>query len=301
MDDIIDEIIRRAGAGERFAVGLLAHVQGSAPQKAGARLVVLADGTTRGTVGGGCLEMETRRRALLALRTGETTLFELRLDDDFGWDDGLICGGRTTLLVTPRPERMAPAMERVGEERAAGRRALLITILAAPDAALVGEALALPAEGGAAASLRPRHLLGDRHARASQRRARSGRGDQPRLGLRRDDRLAAQGPYHPGGSACPEHRRSGAPGAPARAHWPGHRRGIAAGDRPIHRGAHIRKQLLQPPGSISGGFDPGWVEIIRVAEPAEQARERRGGRLAQPLSLYVSQQGDSHGALGVGR
>lgn len=160
MDAIADEIVRRAGAGERFAVGLLAHVQGSAPQKAGARLVVLPDGTMRGTVGGGCLEMETRRRALLALRTGETTLFDLRLDDDFGWDDGLICGGRTTLLVTPRPERMSEALADVGKERTAGRRALLATVLAAPGRCagapateMAGTSVALPAGGGSASSL----------------------------------------------------------------------------------------------------------------------------------------------------
>ena len=151
MDDIVDEIVRRVGAGERFAVGLLAHVQGSAPQKAGARLVVLPDGTMRGTVGGGCLEMETRRRALIALRTGETTLFELRLDDDFGWDDGLICGGRTTLLVTPEPARMAGALAAAQAEGRAGRRALVATVLAAPDASAVGLSAALPGEGGSAA------------------------------------------------------------------------------------------------------------------------------------------------------
>lgn len=134
MDDsIAREIIARAAAGERFAVGLLAHVQGSAPQKAGARLIVLPDGTMRGTVGGGCLEMETRRRALQALRTGETTLFDLRLDDDFGWDDGLICGGRTTLLVTPRPDRLVPGLAHALAERDAGRRSLLATVLDGPE------------------------------------------------------------------------------------------------------------------------------------------------------------------------
>lgn len=151
MYDVVGEIIRRTATGERFAVGLLAHVQGSAPQKAGARMTVLPDGTMRGTVGGGCLEMETRRRALIALRTGEPDLFDLRLDDDFGWDDGLICGGRTTLLVSPHPERMAAALERAAAEKAAGRRSLLVTVLAAPDADAVGAAVCLPAEGGAMA------------------------------------------------------------------------------------------------------------------------------------------------------
>jgi Xanthine and CO dehydrogenases maturation factor, XdhC/CoxF family len=156
MDDaILEEMVRRARAGEAFAVGLLAHVQGSAPQKAGARLLVLPDGTMRGTVGGGCLEMETRRRALTALRTGEPDLFELRLDDDFGWDDGLICGGRTTLLVSPRPAGMADAAEAALAERAAGRRSLVATVLAAPtgSSGAVGAAVRLPEAGGSAAPL----------------------------------------------------------------------------------------------------------------------------------------------------
>jgi xanthine dehydrogenase accessory factor len=142
------EIAARAAAGERFAVGLLAHVQGSAPQKAGARLIVLPDGTTRGTVGGGCLEMETRRRALLALRSGETTLFDLRLDDDFGWDDGLICGGRTTLLVTPDPARMTAGLRDALRARDAGERGLLATVIDDPDAAWRGHTVLLPEGGG---------------------------------------------------------------------------------------------------------------------------------------------------------
>jgi xanthine dehydrogenase accessory factor len=142
------EIVARGEAGERFAVGLLAHVQGSAPQKPGARLIVLPDGTMRGTVGGGCLEMETRRRALLALRTGETTLFDLRLDDDFGWDDGLICGGYTTLLVTGEPARMIPALRDALAARDTGERGLLATVIDGPDAAQRGHALLLPERGG---------------------------------------------------------------------------------------------------------------------------------------------------------
>lgn len=154
-DSIMDiaiarEIIERSDCSERFAVGLLAHVQGSAPQKAGARLVVLPDGAMSGTVGGGCLEMETRRHALIALRTGEPTLFELRLDDDFGWDDGLICGGRTTLLVSPHPQRMVPALRQALSEREKGHRSVVVTVLAAPDTERMGESIALPGEGGEA-------------------------------------------------------------------------------------------------------------------------------------------------------
>jgi xanthine dehydrogenase accessory factor len=36
------------------------------------------------------------------LRTGEPATFELVLDHDFGWDDGLICGGKVCGLILPR-------------------------------------------------------------------------------------------------------------------------------------------------------------------------------------------------------
>lgn len=131
---LLKEILTRHRAGERLAVGLLAHVQGSAPQKPGARLIVGADGRMSGTVGGGCLEMETRRRVLIALEENAPSLFELRLDDDFGWDDGLICGGFTTLLVSPNPERMATAFEEALAARERGERRTLLTLLDGPDA-----------------------------------------------------------------------------------------------------------------------------------------------------------------------
>jgi xanthine dehydrogenase accessory factor len=61
-----------------------------------------ADGRIEGTLGGGCLEAEIRERARLALLKQEPATFELVLDHDFGWDDGLICGGKVTGVILPR-------------------------------------------------------------------------------------------------------------------------------------------------------------------------------------------------------
>ena len=49
--------------------------------------------------------MEARRFGLEALSTGKTALHEFKLDDDFGWDDGLICGGRVAVLIIPNAEK----------------------------------------------------------------------------------------------------------------------------------------------------------------------------------------------------
>ena len=76
--------------------------RGSTPQKAGAAMLAFSDGTQAGTLGGGCVEAEVKRRALHALAAGEgPAVFSFNLDDDYGWDDGLICGGRMTILAHP--------------------------------------------------------------------------------------------------------------------------------------------------------------------------------------------------------
>ena len=87
--------------GERVALALISGVKGSSPQKVGAKALFFSDGRIHGTLGGGCLEAEIQHRALDALRSGEPATFDLLLDHDFGWDDGLICGGKVFGLILP--------------------------------------------------------------------------------------------------------------------------------------------------------------------------------------------------------
>jgi len=87
--------------GERVALGIISGVKGSSPQKVGAKALFYADGRIHGTLGGGCLEAEVQQRAIQALRTGQPATFDLLLDHDFGWDDGLICGGKVLGLILP--------------------------------------------------------------------------------------------------------------------------------------------------------------------------------------------------------
>src|ERR1043166_7109912 len=97
------ELLREALAeGQPFALGIISRIKGSSPQKQGAKALFFADGRIKGTLGGGCLEAEIQDRARRALRTGEPATFELVLDHDFGWDDGLICGGKVSGLILPR-------------------------------------------------------------------------------------------------------------------------------------------------------------------------------------------------------
>jgi xanthine dehydrogenase accessory factor len=79
----------------------LVETRGSTPQKPGAAMLVFDDGTQAGTLGGGCVEAEVKRQALAIMSEGDASVVRFQLDDDYGWDDGLICGGRMQVLIDP--------------------------------------------------------------------------------------------------------------------------------------------------------------------------------------------------------
>ncbi len=101
MREILTELTEAVGRGRPVAYTALVETRGSTPQKAGAVMLVYEDGSQAGTLGGGCVEAEVKRRALRLLDDGRTELLTFNLDNDYGWDDGLICGGRMTMLVDP--------------------------------------------------------------------------------------------------------------------------------------------------------------------------------------------------------
>ncbi len=101
MREILAELLEAVGCGRNVAYTALVETRGSTPQKAGAAMLVFEDGSQAGTLGGGCVEAEVKRRALQVLDQGQAELLSFKLDSDYGWDDGLICGGRMTMLVDP--------------------------------------------------------------------------------------------------------------------------------------------------------------------------------------------------------
>jgi xanthine dehydrogenase accessory factor len=64
-------------------------------------MLLRSDFSTLGTLGGGCVEAEVRKRAFDLLNTSRSGLLNFVLDHDYGWDDGLICGGSMDVGVMP--------------------------------------------------------------------------------------------------------------------------------------------------------------------------------------------------------
>jgi xanthine dehydrogenase accessory factor len=103
MREVLTDLTRALEQGQDCVYCAVVETRGSTPQKAGAAMLVFADGGQRGTLGGGCVEAEVKQRALRTLTDGGGTaeVLTFNLDDNYGWDDGLICGGRMSILADP--------------------------------------------------------------------------------------------------------------------------------------------------------------------------------------------------------
>jgi xanthine dehydrogenase accessory factor len=107
MARFYEQLVAVLAENRPFALALISGVKGSSPQRVGAKALFFPDGKIVGTLGGGCLEAEVHARAKKALQTGQPATFEMVLDHDFGWDDGLICGGSVTGLILPHAPQAA--------------------------------------------------------------------------------------------------------------------------------------------------------------------------------------------------
>lgn len=84
-------------SGERGALATVVRTSGSTPQQAGARLLLLPDGSTVGTVGGGAIEHVVMEALHAARGSGKPELLERNLARDLG----MCCGGSMQIFIEP--------------------------------------------------------------------------------------------------------------------------------------------------------------------------------------------------------
>ena len=194
--------------GECVALVTVVRAQGSTPQRAGAKMLVWADGRTVGTIGGGCYENDAFWKAREAITSGKPSLVHYELNDDFAQENGLICGGRMDVHIDPllpvaaaahrrgRACRLAP-----GESR--GRRRLPHSRRRRPREVRERRALSRRrgrrrADPGLAPPRRPsaNRLRRRRHARAHARSRRDACACGARSEIPRPDRQPREGRAH---------------------------------------------------------------------------------------------------------
>jgi xanthine dehydrogenase accessory factor len=102
VKEILDDIERWRGAGQRVAVASVVGTEGSSPRDAGATMVVSESGEVAGSVSGGCVEGAVVSTALEVLNgERERGIVTFGYSDDEAFAVGLTCGGTIHVFVEP--------------------------------------------------------------------------------------------------------------------------------------------------------------------------------------------------------
>ncbi|PJC62692.1 MAG: hypothetical protein CO022_03105, partial [Flavobacteriales bacterium CG_4_9_14_0_2_um_filter_32_27] len=95
--NIYNEIEQLRTSGIDAALCTIIHTKGSTPRKVGAKMLVLIDGSIKGTIGGGNLEKEVIKNALIQLKKNEPKLFK----HDLLHQHNMCCGGTVEIFIEP--------------------------------------------------------------------------------------------------------------------------------------------------------------------------------------------------------
>jgi len=99
MYELFPKILAALRSGNPIALAMVVKQRGSLPMAGDAKLLVRADGTIDGTIGGGCLEAEVYAVASRLLREGGASVEEFHLNEVEEGTGGHVCGGTVVVLT----------------------------------------------------------------------------------------------------------------------------------------------------------------------------------------------------------
>jgi xanthine dehydrogenase accessory factor len=73
--------------------------KGSAPREIGTKMLIFKDGTTVGTIGGGCVEADICSKARLMEKGQKPELYTMDMTGREVEEDGMVCGGIIEILL----------------------------------------------------------------------------------------------------------------------------------------------------------------------------------------------------------
>jgi xanthine dehydrogenase accessory factor len=134
MQDIYSEIMKALGRKEKLALATLITRVGSAPRAVGAKYLVKEDGTTLGSIGGGCVEAEVWQEAKEVMMRGKGRVIHFELTSEQLAEGGLICGGNIDIFLEPLKEEYLNVYQEVMRIKQKGGSAILATLISVDDA-----------------------------------------------------------------------------------------------------------------------------------------------------------------------
>jgi xanthine dehydrogenase accessory factor len=99
--DVYEQIVELRNCGRRAALATIIARKGSTPRRDAAKMLVYEDGSTSGTIGGGCTEAEVCRESASVIRSGKARVLRFDLTEDDAEESGLLCGGTMEVYVEP--------------------------------------------------------------------------------------------------------------------------------------------------------------------------------------------------------
>jgi len=150
MQEILEEIISLIERHEDGALASIVSARGSLPMSRRSKMLVLGDGSQRGTVGGGCLEAEVHAMGRQAMKAGAPVVARFTLTETKSGAEGLNCGGTVEILIEPVRCDDAAAAEvfrQALDAIRAGNETVMATILSG-EGGKAGAGADSPREGG---------------------------------------------------------------------------------------------------------------------------------------------------------
>ncbi|WP_433871127.1 XdhC family protein [Saccharopolyspora sp. CA-218241] len=141
MRDVLDELSKRWEAGEPVGLGTVVDTFKSAPRQSGAAMLVTGDGEAVGSVSGGCVEGAVYERAGAVLGGDPPLLERYGVSDDDAFAVGLTCGGIIDIFVERVDRETFPELDEVVRAVRDEVPVAVATVVAHPDAGLVGRRL----------------------------------------------------------------------------------------------------------------------------------------------------------------
>lgn len=129
MEDIYSEIVKALGKKEKLALATLTTRVGSAPRAVGAKYLVKGDGTSFGSIGGGCVEAEVWEEAQSVMEKRKGRVLHFNLTAEQLAEGGLICGGNIDIFLEPLKEEFLNIYQEVARIKQTGGSAVLATLI----------------------------------------------------------------------------------------------------------------------------------------------------------------------------
>ena len=113
MKQIFETLRNQLRSGGSAVLCSIIASSGSSPRGEGAKMAVLPDGSTVGTVGGGAVEQRSIQMALEVLKTGNSHAHAFHLSPNDVEDIGMICGGNVTVYFQYLTPEHLPLVEEI--------------------------------------------------------------------------------------------------------------------------------------------------------------------------------------------